>query len=690
MKFYFSFLFCFISLISAYAQTTTKIDSLRAAFEKHNKQDTTAVLLMIEIAQELKDKDNNQSLKFAESADSLSEKIKYLKGEMKAKSMIGWRHYQLGNYDLCFDISSKALKIAEDIHDFKEKVAILNSLGAAYFSQQDYKNAVESFRKGYQIAEENQIHDQAGRSLNNIAFILYKDNLLQEAEEAGKKALAYNLEQENKTFASVAMRTLGDIEMQRKNYDKAESYYKKSLAICEEVKSNILTINVLIRLGRINIQRKNYQEAIEYLLKTENLSRQYSYRDELLESYDYLSHSYKESKQIELAYNYLEKYKFLYDSIYNDKNAKRIQELSSQFEAEKKQAQIELLNKEKAIKDEYIQIQKKVNYGLIAGLLLVLSGAGYVFYNYRAKQKMNTLLEEQKQEITKKHEEVEAQAEELTQTNNAILIANEEINKKNHNITASINYAKKIQSALLPSISTINSLFGEQNHFLLYQPKDILSGDFYWVSEPKEDGSFCFVLADCTGHGVPGALMSIIGCELLHQIVNMKQIYEPDEILNQLRVELVKVLNQEEVDNQDGMDLAVLKIDKTNKKVCFAGAMNSLYYLQTSISNQLQEIKGDKIMIGGRLRKKDVSFKLHEIDISKKTYFYLTSDGFKDQFGGVSNKKYSHKRLKEKLQEIHQQPLTMQKTILEKELQDWMSQGEEVQIDDIALFGFVL
>lgn len=690
MKRYFAILFWMITILSVYAQDVTKVDSLKNVLGTYKKQDTVSVSLMIEIAQALKDNDNNQSLMWAEKADSRAKEIHYLKGEMKAKSMIAWRHYQLGNYDLCFEFSSKALKIAEQINDFRETVAILNSLGAAYFSQQNYKEAIVYLKKGYQIAEQNKIHDQAGRSLNNIAFMLYKDGLLQEAEKAGKQALKYNLQYKNDAFASVAMRTLGDIELQQKKYDKAKKYYTNSLAICEEIQSNILTINVLIRLGKVNIEKKNYQEAISYLLRTENLSRQYSYRDELLESYQRLSYSYKENDQIREAFNYLEKYKALYDSIYNDKNAKRIQELSSQFETEKKQAQIELLNKEKIIQDEYLEIQKLVNYGLGIGLFLVLCGAGYVFYSYNEKQKMNALLIEQKEELTKKHEEVEIQAEELTQTNNAMLVANEEINKKNHNITASINYAKKIQSALLPSKPIVDSFFGVENYFLLYKPKDILSGDFYWVSERAEDSSFCFVLADCTGHGVPGALMSIIGCELLHQIVNMQKIYQPNEILNQLRKELVKVLHQDEVDNQDGMDLVVLKIDTSNQKVYFASAMNSLYYLQPSISNQLQEIKGDKIMIGGGRRKKDNNFTLQEIDISNQTFFYLTSDGFKDQFGGMKNKKYSPKRLRNKLQEIYDQPLSIQKNVLENELENWMIEGAEPQTDDIALFGFVL
>lgn len=692
MKFYFYFVLFlyFISSTNAYTQATTKIDSLQKVFEKHQKKDTTSVLIMIEMAQSLKDKDNRQSLQWAMRADSLSQKIQYQKGEMKSKSSMAWSYYQLGNYDLCFDFSLKALKIAELLDDNTEKVVILNSLGAAYFSQENYQTGIENFTKAYQIAEKNQLYTQAGRSLNNIAFLLYKKNDFDKAEKIANQALEYNLKHKENAFASVALRTLGDIAMQKQNYNKAENYYQKSYTICKEIKSNILIINVMIRIGKVNKINKKYNKAIQYLLETEKLSSQYSYRDELLESYQHLSSSFKENKQIENAYSYLEKYNVLYDSIYNDKNAKRMQLLSSQFESEKKQAQIELLNKEKIIQEESIQIQKIVNYGLIVGLLLVLGGAVYVFYNYKEKQKMNTILTTQKAELTQKNEEVEVQAEELTQTNNAILAANEEINKKNISITASINYAQKIQSAFLPSKSTLNELLGEQNHFLLYKPKDILSGDFYWVSNVAKDGSFCVVLADCTGHGVPGALMSIIGCELLHQIINMTEIYSPEQILNQLSVELTKVLHQNEVQNQDGIDLVILRINKNNKKVYFSGAMNSLYYIQPQIKTELVEIKGDKIMIGGRNKKIKKSYQLNEIDISTKTTFYLTTDGFKDQFGGYNNKKYTPKKLREKLQIICNQPLDDQKEILKNDLETWQEQGSEKQTDDITLFGFVV
>ena len=696
MKFYlfFALFFYFISTTTAYTQATTKTDSLQKVFEKHQKKDTTAVLIMVEIAQTLKDIETNQSFQWAKRADSLSQKIKYLKGEMKSKSIMSWSYYQLGNYDLCFDFALKALKIAEIINDNAERVVILNSLGAAYYSQDNYQTALESFKKAYQIADKNQFYAQAGRSLNNAAFMLSKKKDFDEAEKIANQALEHNLKYKEYVFASVSLRTLGDIAMQREKYDKAEKYYQKSYTLCKDSKSNILIINVILRLGKVNKSRKEYNKAIAYLLETEKLSAQYSYRDELLESYQFLSSSFKENKQIENAYSYLEKYNSLYDSIYNDKNAKRIQLLSSQFESEKKQAQIELLNKEKIIQEEYIQIQKLVNYGLAVGLFFVLGAAIYVFYNYQEKQKMNAILTTQKAELTQKNEEVEVQAEELTQTNNAILAANEEISKKNISITASINYAQKIQSALLPSSSTLNQLLGEKSHFLLYKPKDILSGDFYWVSTPAQDGSFCLVLADCTGHGVPGALMSIIGCELLHQIVNMTQVYSPTEILLQLRTELTKVLHQKEeqnqIQNQDGMDLVVLRIDKTNQKVYFSGAINSLYYIQPAISSQLQEIKGDKIIIGGRHKKENNTYKLTEIDTSTPTFFYLTTDGFKDQFGGRNNKKYSPKKLREKLQSIYNQPLDVQKNSLTNEIEKWQEEGNEKQTDDIALFGFVV
>ncbi len=254
------------------------------------------------------------------------------------------------------------------------------------------------------------------------------------------------------------------------------------------------------------------------------------------------------------------------------------------------------------------------------------------------------------------------------------------IQKQNDDITSSINYAKRIQTAFLPLEKDIAEEI--PSFFILFQPRDIVSGDFYWFE--KEDNKVIFAAADCTGHGVPGALMSMIGNEILRQIVVQRGITQADEILNELNRGIHKALRQDVSKNTDGMDIALVVIDKQNKIMEFAGAKNPLYYIQ---NQEFHQVKADTYSIGGEQTKGAKIFTKHRIDISIPTTFYIGSDGFQDQFGGEHNKKFMVKRLRELLFSIHDKEMSEQKEILEKTIADWMRQGKTHQTDDILWIG---
>ncbi|TAF74466.1 MAG: HAMP domain-containing protein [Bacteroidetes bacterium] len=254
------------------------------------------------------------------------------------------------------------------------------------------------------------------------------------------------------------------------------------------------------------------------------------------------------------------------------------------------------------------------------------------------------------------------------------------IEEKNKDIIASINYAKRIQSALLPADEYVKSLI--PNHFLYYKPKDIISGDFYWIDYVSD--KIIIVIADCTGHGVPGAFMTMIGDNQLDQIVREKKITSPELILSVLHFGVAQTLKQNENDIRDGMDVGIVVIDAKAKKMAYAGAMNPLYYVQ---NGEFFEIKADKRPIGGRTDENDkVSFTKHEIDISTPTTFYLCTDGFQDQFGGPDKRKFMVKRLKEKLHAISAQPINTQKQEIFDTMNNWMG-NDNPQVDDMIVFG---
>jgi len=277
-----------------------------------------------------------------------------------------------------------------------------------------------------------------------------------------------------------------------------------------------------------------------------------------------------------------------------------------------------------------------------------------------------------KEEIFSQKEIIETQLE-------VALIQKDEISEKKKEITDSIRYARRIQSALLPKEDLFKKIFTD--YFIFYKPKDIVSGDFYWISVK---GNKTIVAAtDCTGHGVPGAFMSIMGMVFLNEIVNNQGILQPNKILDNLNRRIISSLgqNRKKGETSDRMDIALVSIDLGNYSLQYAGAFNSLFIIR---NNCLHEIKGDRMLIGVFNRKKK-SFTNHEIEIKTNDSIYLFSDGYIDQFGWRSDKKFNMNNFREFLLSIQNVPMKAQKLLLENNLINWM--GDMDQIDDILVIG---
>ncbi len=251
---------------------------------------------------------------------------------------------------------------------------------------------------------------------------------------------------------------------------------------------------------------------------------------------------------------------------------------------------------------------------------------------------------------------------------------------KNKNITDSLVYAQRIQEALLPSEDYFKGYFKES--FIYYKPKDIVSGDFFWIQE--RGGRIFIIAADCTGHGVPGALMSMIGHELLDKIINVDNILQPSKILGILSKGLEKIFSREKNVGtiiRDGMDIAICVVDRINRKIQFSGAFLPLYIIR---DNRLIELKGDKYTIG--MIPEGVSYTNTEMELMKDDMMYLFSDGYVDQFGGSENKKFMYRRFRHLLMTIYRFPVDDQKSILEENMKTWM--GGTHQLDDMLVIGF--
>jgi serine phosphatase RsbU (regulator of sigma subunit) len=305
---------------------------------------------------------------------------------------------------------------------------------------------------------------------------------------------------------------------------------------------------------------------------------------------------------------------------------------------------------------------------IIFGVLLIQTLINYRIRNYRKAYKALN-----EKALDKK--KIEVQKERLSQVHQSL--------------TDSISYAKRIQEAMIPSEEAVKMIVPES--FVYYRPKDIVSGDFYWIYRTQKKVFLAAV--DCTGHGVPGAFMSIIGYDLLKNIVEVQKEHYPERILNKLSHEVALtfqkngqdgMLNKQSID--DGMDISLVMLDEEQQMLHFSGAMNPLYIIR---DNEIMTFKGDRFPIGYSDAERELSYSRQDIKVYPNDVIYMFSDGFADQFGGPEGKKFKYRRFRHLLLNIHKLPIDDQKAILHQKMEEWMGTEYE-QVDDILLMGFRL
>jgi serine phosphatase RsbU (regulator of sigma subunit) len=461
----------------------------------------------------------------------------------------------------------------------------------------------------------------------------------------------------------------------KKDFSGAEVYYKKSIQIKEELGDKWGIVSTYVSLSVLYQKQKSYNKAIVTIEKAKVLSEEIGYREGARNSYLVLGELYAAIGDYRNAYEAHQYYVSYKDSILNEENSKVISQLQEQYNADKREREIQLLNTQKQKDDLKIKQQATQIYAFIIGLLLLIVLALVVWTGYRNKKKANILLASQNEEITQQKSIIEA---------------------KNRDILASINYAKRIQEAILPPAKLVKESVDKS--FILFKPKDIVSGDFYWMA--VKNHLVLFSVVDCTGHGVPGAFMSIVGYNNLNQAVNEQNLTHPGEILDKLNVLVEQTLHSGEgKEVKDGMDIALCTLDIKNNILEFAGANNPLYLVRSTKnrfelndanvtitetqSHTLYEIKANRQPIGSYITR--ANFTNHIIHLIEGDSLYIFSDGFPDQFGGPDGRKFKYKPFKELLLSIQDSDMSTQRQILNKTIEDW--RGSHEQVDDICVIG---
>ncbi|MFH1321997.1 MAG: tetratricopeptide repeat protein [Bacteroidota bacterium] len=703
---------------SEQSRTSRTIDSLENIL-RSAKEDANKANILNRLCWEYKDRDLKKALEYCDQGLSLASRLEFSEGVARSLNNIGEVNRLKGNYKKAIDHHLQSLEIRRELGDKKEIANCLNNIGIVCYNQSKYEKAIDYYLQAIKISEETGDQRGIATRLNNIAGIYYYQGNYQKAMDYYRQSLEIRTELGDKRGITSCLLGIGNVYYSQDNYEKAVNYFFQSLKINKELGNKKGISKCLNNIAGFYNYQENYEKAIEYLLQSlaidEELgnkhgialilnnigalfsklgyydkSREYSERslmvakeigakDEIKQAYANLAETYAGKEQFKKAYEYHQLYFEITDSLFNEESSRQITEMQTKYETEKKELQIENLNKEKELQAVELKKNRIMMFAFAGGLALVLILAFVIFRSYRQSKKAKEIIEE-----------------------------------KNKDITDSIRYAQSIQQAILPKEAEIRKAIPD--HFIYFQPRDIVSGDFYWfyavaspplekpdeapaqkvmVSPSKKRGSggVFLVAADCTGHGVPGAFVSMIGNDLLNQIIIEKGVENPGEILTHLNNGIKSVFTREgaEQEAQDGMDMVLCVFDKDLKTLEFAGAKNPLLIIQ---NGELKQIKGDKYPIGGETER-NYKFTNHQTDLQKGNMVYMFSDGYQDQFGGSKDlagtssygagKKFMIKRFKELLLTIQDKPMQEQKEILDKTIKDW--KGNNEQVDDILVIG---
>lgn len=672
--------------------------------------------------------------------------LDYKQGKSRAFGNMGLSYQMEGNYPLALKYYFLTARIREELNDKRGLATIINNIGNVYNYQSNYVESLKYYFKALKIREE--IKDNRGISdIYTCIGIVYLHQLnFNEALQYHFKALDIKKEINEKLGMAYVYGNIGNVYIDQKKYTEALNQFNMSLNICKEIADSSGILINYENIGSCYINLSEFDKALPYYQLLFKIASDLGYKNEIatslikmgfiyfkqnklklsketvLKGFDIakelnilaqITESYKNLMQIEVALgNYKEalNYNILYntynDSLFNAETAKNVIQQQMRYDFNKQRATDSLrVDEEKRLREIKFSEEKKRNQLIIVSVIVVLiiiSIFTILIYNrFRITKHQNVIIEHQKLEVENQKLIVESQKN--------------LVEEKHKEITDSINYAVRIQRALLANKQILDTNLKE--YFVFFKPKDIVSGDFYWAASivssstlnnnvssntnnnnlssstnnnnvsSSEVENFILVTADSTGHGVPGAIMSILNIACLNEAV--KEGYKmPHEILNRTREEVIKVLQRDgSVEGgKDGMDCSVCVYDFKNMKLFIAAANNPVWIVKNSGTKALEvhEIKPDKMPVG-KHDKQHIPFTLHKIPLQLGDVIYTLTDGFPDQFGGEKGKKFMSKNLRELLAANAHLPMHEQKQLLESTFSNWV--GSHEQIDDVTIIG---
>lgn len=550
-----------------------------------------------------------------------------------------------GDYQKAIEYYQENLKIQEELNDTTNMALSLSNIGTVYYAfGVDFNKALEFYRQALALFLRKRDTSFIGNALINIGLVYQKQKSIDTALRYFDQALKLSQIKKNVSNMAIAQGNIGVIYLEKGDYDRSIDYSSMALSGYTELGDKRGVSSCYKTIGEAYFKKKNHDKSLEYYNRSISILKEIGLKAELGDVYKEISDVYKAIGDHKEALRYYTMYSERKDSSISEEYLKTIQEMQTKYETDllkREKTNLELVNKTQEVENKR---QRMVIYFFVVVMLIILGFSVLLYRQFKQIQKQRDQIVHQKQEITD-----------------------------------SIMYASRIQRAILPPREILSRNLPE--HFILYKPRDIVSGDFYWMTS-KGDVTI-FTAADCTGHGVPGAFMSMLGTAFLNEIVSELDDVTSNYILDKLRRNIVTSLHQtgKEGESKDGMDIALCVINHATNTLQYSGAYNPLLLIR---NGELHEYKADKMPIGiFQDRKQD--FSRHDISLQKGDALYVFSDGYIDQFGGPDRKKFMKKNFKNLLLQIQDLPMEQQGAILDKKILEWM--GPLPQIDDILVIG---
>lgn len=616
------------------------------------KDDTNKVILQNNVFWDYKYSHPKQMEKLVNETIKLSKKLNYDPGTALAYKNLGILMDEAGNISKSIESYQRSIRYYKKAHDKMGVAKSEANIGMLYRDLKRNAEAIEKFRTSNKVFIQNNFLPGQLLIYQNMSICYEFEDELDSATVYIKKAM--QIMNQLGTVDPNVYGNYANIFMKQKNYEKAIEYYEKAIAIMgSSSRGTTWTDN----LGLAYYHQKNYSKALP-LIEASIKNANNIYNANVMATHMHLANLHHAMGNDLAAFGVLKTYIDIKDSIFSLENAHQLSELSKKYESEKNQIRIK--NQEEQLKSEKIQ---KYSF---AGSMIVFIGLGFLlFRSLKQKNKANKIILEQKSLVEEQKDALEY---------------------KNREILDSITYAKRLQDAILPAVDYWHQTLPES--FILYKPKDIVAGDFYWLEKhsvingtgPEE--YLFFAAADCTGHGVPGAMVSVICCNALNRSVLEFNLVEPGKILDKTRELVISTFNKSVENVKDGMDISLGCLNVKTRELLWSGANNPLWLVPAG-SAEIVEWKPDKQPIGTYADEKP--FNTHSMVLEPKTTIYLFTDGYADQFGGQSGKKFKYKQFKDSILTIHDRPMGEQKKHLETTFENW--KGELEQVDDVCVIG---